>query len=83
MITYCSDYDYYAFDLSSQAVMLFLLLNTSKNGMVYLDQVEIADKMKRSRTTINKAIRDLLTRGLLESHKRGYRVKEVLGQKLA
>lgn len=58
-------------DITDIAFRIFcILLQHSKNNLCFPSQVKIAEQLKRSRTTINKAIKELEEKGLIIKEKR-------------
>ena len=58
-------------DITDTAFRIFcILLQHSKNNLCFPSQVKIAERLKRSRTTINKAIKELEEKGLIIIEKR-------------
>ena len=58
-------------DITDVAFRIFcILLQHSKNNLCFPSQVKRAERLKRSRTTINKAIKELEEKGLIIIEKR-------------
>ena len=58
-------------DITDVAFRIFcILLQHSKNNLCFPSQVKIAERLKKSRTTINKAIKELEEKGLIIIEKR-------------
>lgn len=58
-------------NITDTAFRIFcILLQHSKNNLCFPSQVKIAEQLKRSRTTINKAIKELEEKGLIIKEKR-------------
>jgi DNA-binding MarR family transcriptional regulator len=91
--------DYFCFDTNKNArwqqsgvtaqealALVSLMLKAKKGGVVYATQVELAKEVGCCRPTINKGLKSLISRGLVEKIKGKagqYRITSSIGTKLA